>query len=96
MATLPPRTLVLFADAYDVLYAADGAALRRRYEELHVPPEKVLVGRCMHFLRYRSIGELSPPPPLSLHAGSAWQGRAACTRHAHVTCDMHMCMHMHM
>ena len=42
LATLHPRTLVLFADAYDVLYAADGAALRRRYEELHVSPEKVL------------------------------------------------------
>ena len=83
MATLPPRTLVLFADAYDVLYAADGAALRRRYEELHVPPEKVLVGRCMHFLRYRSIGELSPPPP-SLYT-RARHGREGL--HAH---GMHM------
>jgi hypothetical protein len=84
LATLPPRTLVLFADAYDVLYAADGAALRRRYEERHVPPEKVLVGRCMHFLRYRSIGELSPPPPPSLYT-RARHGREGL--HAH---GMHM------
>jgi len=82
LATLPPRTLVLFADAYDVLYAADGAALRRRYEELHVPPEKVLVGRCMHFLRYRSIGEFSPPPSLYTRARHGREGL-----HAH---GMHM------
>ena len=84
MATLPPRTLVLFADAYDVLYAADGAALRRRYEELHVPPEKVLVGRCMHFLRYRSIGEFSPPPLSTRGLGMAGKG----CMHTACTCDM--------
>ena len=45
LATLPRRTLVLFADAYDVLYAADGAALRRRYDELAVPPDKARAPR---------------------------------------------------
>ena len=42
VASLPPRTLVLFADAYDVLYGASGAALRRRFDELRVPAERVL------------------------------------------------------
>lgn len=42
VATLAPDTLVLFADAYDVLYATGAAGLRAGFNALRVPPSKVL------------------------------------------------------
>ena len=36
LATLPPTDLVLFADAYDVLYASSTAQMRQRFLSLQV------------------------------------------------------------
>eukprot|EP00966_Prymnesium_polylepis_P034200 794873-Prymnesium_polylepis.1 len=41
-ATLPPTDLVLFADAYDVLYVASPVKMRDRFLSLELPPHKVL------------------------------------------------------
>ena len=42
VASLPRDTLVLFADAYDVLYSAGADALRDGFAALRVPPSRVL------------------------------------------------------
>ena len=87
VADLPPHDLVLFADAYDVLYVAGASELRAGFESLHVPPSKVLfmgergcwpdwdmggVGRRFCMHTYPR----SPTPYRYVNSG-VWMGRAA-------------------
>jgi len=86
VARLPPDDLVLFADAYDVLYVADEREIVRRYLEMQVDPSRVLFqaekgcwpdwdmafGRAFCRERY--------PPSRTLYRylnSGVWMGRAA-------------------
>ena len=44
LTTLDPDRLVLFVDAYDVLFAANEVDILERYASLHVPPGRVVFG----------------------------------------------------
>ena len=87
VATLPPNTLVLFADAYDVLYSGGSETLLSGYRKLSVPPSKVLFmgergcwpdwdmgppGRKWCLHTYPK----SPTPYRYVNSG-VWMGRAA-------------------
>ena len=87
VAALPPDALVLFADAYDVLYTAGGDALRAGFEGLGVPPDRVLfMGErgCwpdadMGPVGHRFCSEQYPksPTPYRYVNSGVWMGRAA-------------------
>jgi hypothetical protein len=87
VAALPPDALVLFADAYDVLYTAGADALRAGYEALRVPPDRVLfmgergcwpdadMGPVGH--RFCSEEYPTSPTPYRYVNNGVWMGHAA-------------------
>ena len=86
VATLPPETLVLFADAYDVLYAGGADGILERWQALNVSSTRILfqaergcwpdwdmgpLGRDFCLQTYPA----SPTPYRYVNSG-VWMGRA--------------------